>query len=215
MALDRVGALRGKMLREFHCALTGAPMNVIRKSMSLLGSITVLALLLIALAPRAARAVAAAQVEVMNPASSPVITSDIHLSPRIPVELPFCIAFGFFTCSGSLSSQMTVPASVTSANGLTITNPLLVIENQSANCTQVGNNTFGVQYNRNVSTSAQDFVFPLAPTGSLSNTFFYTSNQQTTIYFVAGDSIEMEPSGTAATNVECYAYLFGYYTAQP
>jgi hypothetical protein len=52
-------------------------MNLIRKSISLLGSITLLALLLVALAPRAAHGVAAALVQVANSSANPVPTSDV------------------------------------------------------------------------------------------------------------------------------------------
>jgi hypothetical protein len=52
-------------------------MNIIRKAMTLLGSISLLALLLVVLAPRAARGVAAALVQVANTYSNPVPTSDV------------------------------------------------------------------------------------------------------------------------------------------
>lgn len=51
-------------------------MNMIRKSMTLLGSITLLALLLTALTPRAAHGVAAALVLVSNTGADPVPVED-------------------------------------------------------------------------------------------------------------------------------------------
>ncbi|MGA7913915.1 MAG: hypothetical protein WCA00_01670 [Candidatus Acidiferrales bacterium] len=108
-------------------------MNMIRKSITLLGSITVLALLLAALLPRAARGVAAALVQVTNTASNavPVVNS--------PGNFPFmataCVAFIGETCPPGFDSAFSVP--LTTSTGLPVKR--LVIEEVSGLC-QIASN---------------------------------------------------------------------------
>jgi hypothetical protein len=81
-------------------------MNVIRKSLTLLGSISLLALLLAALAPRAARGVAAALVQVTNTTSNPVPT----ISADNPAKHPFQSSCIGQSSSGDASCTFGVPA---------------------------------------------------------------------------------------------------------
>lgn len=81
-------------------------MNLLRKLLSALGGVFLAALLLAALAPRAARGVAAALVQVTNTTSNPVPT----ISADNPAKHPFqslCIGQ---SSSGDASCTLTVPA---------------------------------------------------------------------------------------------------------
>jgi hypothetical protein len=78
-------------------------MNLTRKALTTLGGVFLAALLLVALAPRAARGVAAALVQVTNTTSSPVPTSDV--APLQPfqascsdLELTGTVLFGSSEC---------------------------------------------------------------------------------------------------------------------
>ena len=66
---------------------------------------------------------------VLSGPTVPVSGSVSVANPQIPVEVDFCYDTGVFGCglSGAVT-DFTVPSSVTSANGLIINSPMLVIE---------------------------------------------------------------------------------------
>ena len=57
-------------------------MNLIRKALTTLGGILLVAILIAALAPKATRAVAAALVQITNTAANPVPNRDVDNAPR-------------------------------------------------------------------------------------------------------------------------------------
>lgn len=64
-------------------------MNALRKALTTLGGILLAALLITALAPRAARGVAAALVEVVNTTANPIPNRDVDMPGRHAVTLGF------------------------------------------------------------------------------------------------------------------------------
>lgn len=108
-------------------------MNSIRKAVTALGGIFLAALLIAALAPKAARGIAAALVQVTNTSSNPVPT----VMSGTPFEAALCHSFGTTqgTLCGAQSSSFVVP-SMTAAGA-----PVkrLVVEHFSGIC--AGENT--------------------------------------------------------------------------
>jgi len=86
-------------------------MNMIRKSLTALGAVFLLALLLAALAPKAAHGVAAALVQVANTAAAPAITEDLSKLPSQSVHL-YCspVCSQVFPNGNLTPSAFTVPA---------------------------------------------------------------------------------------------------------
>ncbi|HEY4949077.1 MAG TPA: hypothetical protein VIH88_01965 [Candidatus Acidoferrales bacterium] len=110
-------------------------MNMIRKSVTFLGSITLLALLLVALAPRAARGVAAALVQVTNTSSNPVpvVASDLVNEPFSTMTCAFCdvlISSSGLDIPGPPPATFVVPSTDSAGNAV----KLLVIRYVSAVC---------------------------------------------------------------------------------
>ena len=109
-------------------------MNMIRNSVTFLGSITLLALLLAALTPRAARGVAAALVQVTNTASNPipVVDSDLVNEPFSTMICALCadIVSGGLPIQGTPPATFVVPSTDSAGNSV----KLLVIRYISAAC---------------------------------------------------------------------------------
>lgn len=108
-------------------------MNVIRKAVTALGGIFLAALLIAALAPKTARGIAAALVQVTNTSSNPVPT----VMSGTPFEAALCHSFGATqgTLCGAQSSSFVVPS--TTAAGAPVKR--LVVEHVSGIC--AGENT--------------------------------------------------------------------------
>jgi hypothetical protein len=107
---------------------------MIRKSVTFLGSITLLALLLVALAPRAARGVAAALVQVTNTSSNPVpvVDSDLVNEPFSTMICALCadIVSGGLPIQGTPPATFVVPSTDSAGNSV----KLLVIRYISGAC---------------------------------------------------------------------------------
>jgi hypothetical protein len=168
-------------------------MNLIRKTLTLLGTITLLALLLAALAPRAARGVAAALVQITNTSANAVPT--VSGPGNFPFTANLCSP-GTVTC-GALPSSFTVPA--TTSTGASVRR--LVIEQFSGSCfdndfavlfVQAPSDHFGV-------STGDTFFFP---TGAGSPFF----NASTHIYADAGTLVGAS-SGEICSNVTLLGHL--------
>lgn len=99
-------------------------MNLIRKALTTLGGVLLVALLIAALAPKAARGVAAALVQVTNTSANPVPT--VSADANFPYEAAFCAGS---ICTPSQSS-FSVPTTTTT--GVPVKR--LVMEDLNANC---------------------------------------------------------------------------------
>jgi hypothetical protein len=98
-------------------------MNILRKAVTTLGGIFLAALLITALAPKAARGVAAALVQVTNTSANPVPT--VSADANFPYEAQICAG----DCGG-FPNSFSVPSTTTT--GVPVKR--LVIEDLNANC---------------------------------------------------------------------------------
>jgi hypothetical protein len=113
-------------------------MNITRKALSAIGGIFLAALLIAALAPKAARGVAAALVEVTNTSVNPVPTYDS--STRFQAEIcvfsgPVATAENF--CGSNTSSSFVVPANTSGGAAV----KRLVVDNMGGFCSSFNNPT--------------------------------------------------------------------------
>lgn len=137
-------------------------MHIVRKSITLLGGITLLALLLAVLAPKATRAVAAALVQITNTAATPVPTSDV--SPLQPFEQ---------TCDTTqqIVCQISIPAGkrlvVQTVSFEVLTAPGVVVTLAAVNTT---------------APEAAFFTVPVVFTGTANGNNFHTGTQSLRIY---------------------------------
>ena len=103
-------------------------MNIIRKALTTLGGVLLMALLIAALAPKATRGIAAALVQVTNTASNAVPT---FAGPgSFPFGATLCSNTGNTVCGGHPRPQSSVP--LTTSTGAAVAR--LVIEDVSAQC---------------------------------------------------------------------------------
>jgi hypothetical protein len=180
-------------------------MNVIRKALTALGAIFLLALLLAALAPKAARGFAAAMVEVANTSVNPVPNRDVDNSARDTFQASFdasCTGSGILlsSCSGLL---------VPSSNGSGQPVSMLVIEFVSGNCP--GTNPL-VLFNYSVGDFNSHVGFftgftASSTSGQFLQSFVQSSNgfaQQTRLYAAAGTTV------AALTTASCNLNVSGY-----
>lgn len=146
-------------------------MNNLRKAVSALGGILIAALLIAALAPKAARGVAAAFVQVTNTSANPVPIVDN--TANFPFTAQTCAAFNanctLLTCATfdgcPLFAGFTVPQTTTT--GVSVTR--LVIEQASAQCDITGNVLSAVRLtvappanNANPGSTGVSSLFPVA-----------------------------------------------------
>jgi hypothetical protein len=111
-------------------------MNLPRKALSTLGGILLAALLLAALAPRAARGVAAALVQITNTSADPVPVYDSSTRFQTDVCSQFgTIALAVNNCGANNSTSFVVPT-VTSS-GATVKR--LIVDNVSGFCSSYNN----------------------------------------------------------------------------
>jgi hypothetical protein len=104
-------------------------MNFIRKVAITLGAVFFAALLITALAPRAARGITATIVEVTNTSANPVPT--VSADANFPYEAFLCSGFD---CDGTTPASFSVPSATTT--GVPVKR--LVIEDLNANCSGGG-----------------------------------------------------------------------------
>jgi hypothetical protein len=186
-------------------------MKIIRKVMTTLGSIFLAALLLAALAPRAARGVAAALVQVTNTTANPVPTTSV--STPVPFFANLCVEPVVFECQPNTNFFL-VPKET--SNSVPV--KWLVIDQVGAECTSFTNNpvitpriVFGVpQANVSQSITQQAFAFPSIPAG-VPNVLGAVVETQVRIYvapdfFVFG-GITVQPNGAAGV---CFMNFQGH-----
>lgn len=165
-------------------------MNLFRKTLTLLGSILLAALLLAALAPRAARGVAAALVQVTNTTSTPVPTSDV--SPLQPFEQN-CETSTAIVC------QIPVPAGkrlvVQTASIEVLTAPGVVVVLAGIQTTTPGAGAFSV---------------PVVFTGTSNGNNFHTGTQSLRVYEDSSLTCITFLSDPALTNFALNCSVSGY-----
>ncbi len=176
-------------------------MNMIRKSISYLGSIALLALLLSALAPRAARGVAAALVQVTNTSADPV-----------PVEDHARQAVLLFAYSSSVQTAVLIP--FYDAHGGPFTIPpgkRLVIEFVSGRLyLPAGSFPVGASLNGTLGTDYDEFLVTPAITyyGSGDILSISSFSQSVRFYTDTPPSIVFSVSGAASgADVTASGYL--------
>jgi hypothetical protein len=197
-------------------------MNIIRKAVTTLGGIFLAALLIAALAPKTARGIAAALVQVTNTSSNPVPT----VMSGTPFEAATCHSFGATqgALCGAQSSDFVVP-SITAAGA-----PVkrLVVEHVSGICT--GENTpliaailigpFVADAVPNTAGSMFHY-FPLilqttgpGPSGLTEQD--YSFGGTTRIYFNPGDTVTQRTELFVPSNVDalCFAQVEGTLVTQ-
>lgn len=141
-------------------------MNIIRKSLALLGSVALLALLLAALMPRAARGVAAALVQVTNTSANPVPTS--ATSSLVPFFGHSCIEVVTTSCQVDNGAGEFVLTPTTAPNGSPV--KWVVIDQVAGNCISLTANQITPGFilgvpaaNDGGKDDAHFFRFPITP----------------------------------------------------
>ena len=188
---------------------------MVRKTLQTVGGIFLAALAIAALAPKAARGVAAALVQVTNPTTSPVPILDVNNSGEEPARFAgLCIAEGPSVDSGvcgSNSSVIVVPK--TTPDGLTVKR--FVLEFVSGTCildsvqvTSVGISASNAVIGETVAN------FPASPgVGGPLPVSAYA--QSLRLYFDPGDVISVGAAFTPSTGeVICQSTASGYYVTQ-
>ncbi|HUJ30126.1 MAG TPA: hypothetical protein VLY23_02515 [Candidatus Acidoferrum sp.] len=186
-------------------------MNILRKTVGIVGSITLLALLLAALAPRAARGVAAALVQVTNTSSNPVPTADDS------TNFPFLGTACFSTlsgCGGAYQSGFTVPT--TTSTGVRVKR--LVIEEVSTYCDTTSNNFFSISVqvstpeDHSFSSGAlrPEFIFIPQAFGLLGD--LSGGAQPARIYAEPGSTVTAAGLGGLTDPLDCTTTMSGHLT---
>lgn len=117
-------------------------MNVVQKALSALGGIFLAALLLTALAPRAARGVAAALVQITNTSVNPVPTYDSSTRFQADICTQFgSVALAVNNCGTNTSSSFVVPT-VTSAGAAV---KRLIVDDVSGFCSSYNDAGFVIK----------------------------------------------------------------------
>ena len=183
-------------------------MNILRRTFTTLGGIFLAALLITALAPKAARGVAAALVQVTNTASNPVPTED---GPgNFPFDASVCAQTGGTFCNG-FTQGFLVP--LTTSTGAAVKR--LVIEDVSATCNEQPGDAVSTEINVRFPADNVDLLgdgifrhlFPVTFAGP----DFGVAHSPARIYVDAGALVSAMVVGTVATkqDVDCDMYLSG------
>lgn len=161
-------------------------MITIRKAMSALGAVVLAALLLVALAPRAARGVAAALVQVVNTTANPVPDRDVDMPGRHAVTL------GFDDESDSGRANFTnldqTPFVVPSGKRLVVEslNGVVELDNTTTN-----GGYYIVSCGVGTGTNAFTAILRIVPQATTYSTFFvFTSSSR--LYCDAGSSVTID-----------------------
>lgn len=185
-------------------------MNILRRTVTSLGGIFLAALLIMALAPKAARGVAAALVQVTNTASSAVPTENG------PGNFPY----GAIICNGSAADCGGSPAGfivpLTTSSGAPVKR--LVVEDLSAFCfVDPGDQIVPVLFvplPADNSTSGQGFLRYSLPVTLIGNVFA-AAHSPVRIYADPGAQIDLQISGVFSdSKAGCSAYLTGHLQTQ-
>jgi hypothetical protein len=175
-------------------------MNLFRKSITLLGSIVLLALILAALAPRTARGVAAALVQITNTTSTPVPTSDV--SPLQPF-VQTCIGVGPGYAVTGVDCQFSIPTGqrlvVETASMLVLTSSGVVVSNAGVSTMKPG--------------LAEVFV-PVVFTSSVNGINLHTGSQAMRLYADSSLSCDTRVS-VPDPNIEMDCFVSGYLVSTP
>ncbi len=187
-------------------------MNIIRKALTTLGGVLLMALLIAALAPKATRGIAAALVQVTNTASNAVPT---FAGPgSFPFGATLCSNTGNTVC-GTSTSSIVVP--LTTSTGAAVAR--LVIEDVSAQCDMDQGDAIWPSIdvplpadNVMAGPSTLQYHFPVTmfggPIGSISG----VTHSPARIYADPGALIETHVSGFFADNhgASCNIFLTGH-----
>ena len=186
-------------------------MNILRRTITSLGGIFLAALLIMALAPKAARGVAAALVQVTNTASNAIPTED---GPgNFPYGAIVCDEAGNSNCGGT-PQGLAVP--LTTSSGAAVKR--LVVEDLSAFCfVDPGDQIVPVLFvplPADNSTSGQGFLRYSLPVTLIGNVFA-AAHSPVRIYADPGAQIDLQISGVFSdSKAGCSAYLTGHLQTQ-
>ena len=175
-------------------------MNVLRKAVTTLGGVFLAALLITALAPKAARGIAATLVQVTNTSANPVPT--VSDDANFPYEA--------FLCVGAQCQSLGIPGFFVVPSATTTGVPVkrLVIENLNANCNQGGPVevvTLSVPFSADNNNGVSGTEF--------SNNFLLSGFSAGQTFGQAVVRIYADPSGIAAltaTSPECFLRVSGH-----
>jgi hypothetical protein len=170
--------------------------NLLRKSFVPLG-FAALVLAILSVAPKAAHAVAAALVQVVNTSANPVPNADVNAPFEEPFQASLC--YGTTLCSGSQFYQIPV----TTADNLTIKQA--VVTTISGLCVGESSSLMFPQ----ITSTAGGFVFlPLSPAGQNES----VSTVSTKMYFPPQSYIEFNLNNNyGGGSPACSLSVMGYY----
>lgn len=187
-------------------------MRLLKRALAVLGAFVVVAAIAAVVAPKAARGIAAALVQVTNTSANPVPNLDVNTPAEQPFETIICTATGVFAgvCASNEPIAFVVPSTTT--DGATVKR--LVIENVSGSCatgattqilgmgidTTIGENTV------NGVSSVQTLVPNLSPSPGKPAVF----GQAARLYADPGAIVAMEPFVGGGTDLICGANINGY-----
>jgi hypothetical protein len=177
-----------------------------------IGAVSLAAVLLTLVAPKAVHAAVATLVEIANTAANPVPNTDVNAPGEEPLQTELCSAIGGSGCPTDVPSSFVVPT--TTSDGLVVKR--LVIEAVGVTCINSGVTQFqpSIQalVNENQVSGWQDFdiVFPIASspgssfTGSIMPVKAY-ADPGTTVFTNINNGSAVSPIGvTCLFNVTAY-----------
>jgi hypothetical protein len=184
-------------------------MNIIRKAVTTLGGVFLAALLIAALAPKAAHGIAASLVQVANTSANPVPTVAADNPANFPVQAQLCTS----DTSNCPNPIFMVPT--TTSTGLPVKR--LVIENFSGTCSLtpgIRNFLLLLEVPIPGSFDAFTFSFPLVPASPNNSAgSFVLGGTAVRIYANPGDTITMgmfAGISTSGDSAACNTILVGH-----
>jgi hypothetical protein len=199
-------------------------MKLLKQAMVVLGTVVVIATIAALVTPKAAHAIVASLVQVVNTPSQPIPNRDVDNPANEPFQATFCIDSGtnFGNCKlGGIPGFITVPTT-TSDNAAV---KRLVIEDAEAFCTISGSGSvtawgLSITVNENVQSVPLGgpsgelehiFVPQLAP----GTTYLFLVSQQTRLYADPGTIIGQSIADIGNfSGYQCKATLTGHLVTQ-
>lgn len=190
-------------------------MRLLKRAFAVLGAFVVVAAIAAVVAPKAARGIAAALVQVTNTSANPVPNLDVNTPAEEPFETVLCTAAGVFAgdCPSNEPIGFVVPSTTT--DGATVKR--LVIENVSGSCATSGTTVvlgMGIDTTIGENTvnglSAVQTLVPAQGSPGKGAVF----GQLARLYADPGAAVGMEPFVAGSTDLICGADVNGYFVTK-